>query len=306
MLMTGAALAAALPLCACGGGSGGGVASIPPPPPSPTPAPPPATTPEGANTSLNIIDNAPTGEFALAGAVVGWSAPLAAAEQPQMRYDAASDTYEVQFPGTGWQTLWTKDTSLPDWARQVGIGADGQGGMSLNLDRRPNGPDDYPYSSIGFYGDTVHGTNGFVAFGVATPADAVPTSGSAQYNGVIDGLSDIYVYVPGAGPDPWPTPLGVSGTVTLSFNFSNGTLGGSMKPVLSSGESLGSFTFTNSVYSAGAYSGEFNSSASGANGFYGQLTGPNGEELIGAWALPFHYSGDGQDHEAVGAWVAKQ
>jgi hypothetical protein len=35
------------------------------------------------------------------------------------------------------------------------------------------------------------------------------------------------------------------------------------------------------------------------------MTGPHAEELIGAWALPFHYHGDNQDHQAIGAWVAK-
>ena len=121
---------------------------------------------------------------------------------------------------------------------------------------------------------------------------------------MIEGSADIYVM--SGGFESWPMPLSVSGTVRLSFDFSGGTLGGSMSPVLSSGESLGTVNFTNGVYSAGAYSGQFDSGASGDNGFYGQLTGPNGQELIGGWALPFHYSGDGQDHQAFGAWVAKR
>jgi hypothetical protein len=101
----------------------------------------------------------------------------------------------------------------------------------------------------------------------------------------------------------------VGGSVTLSFDFSKGSLSGSIQPVLSNmvgqTESLGTFTFKNTVYSGGAYSGHFDTTVSGTNGFYGQMTGPHGEELIGAWALPFHYQGDNQDHQAIGAWVAK-
>jgi hypothetical protein len=44
----------------------------------------------------------------------------------------------------------------------------------------------------------------------------------------------------------------------------------------------------------------------GPNFFLGQFTGPNAQETIGAWALPFIYSDDGQVHQAMGAWIAKK
>ena len=301
----------ALMLCACGGGGGGEFVQSTPPrvtPPPPPPPPPTPTTPEGANTALDIIDNAPTGNFAVAGVgAPDWGAAipsvsLAPADQPKMRYDAASNTYEIQFSGKGWETLWTMDTSLPAWARPVGVGLEPSTSIAFGIDRKPNGTDPYPYSVLAMYSYPVNGV-GAIAFGIPTPADAVPSTGSAKYDGIISGVSDIYV--PGSGGDPWPELLGVDGSVTLSFDFSKGTLGGSMQPVLSSGESLGTFTFKNTVYSAGAYSGQFDTTVSGTNGFYGQLTGPHAEELIGAWALRFHYQGDSQDHQAIGAWVAK-
>lgn len=312
LICSASAFAFTLTLSACGGGGGGGtVGSMPPPPTTPPPPPPPPSSsgvPEGANTALDIIDNAPTGNLAVAGVnAPNWgdanpNLSLATGDQPQMHYDAATNTYEIQFAGKGWETLWTKDTSRPDWARQVGVGVNDLTTIAFNEDRQPNGADAYPYSVLAGYTYPVNGI-GAMAFGVPTPAGAVPITGAANYDGMIGGISDIYG--PGFGIDPYPTLLAVVGTVTLSFNFASGSLSGAMKPAIGS-DSLGVFTFKNAVYSAGAYSGQFDSSAAGKNGFYGQLTGPDAQELIGAWALPFHYAEDGKDHQAMGAWIAKR
>lgn len=223
-------------------------------------------------------------------------------DQPQMRYDAATKTYEIKLPAASWETLWTRDTGLRDGPGNVAIGQT-LGTMVLNIDRQVGTADAYPYSTLGAY-SSADGRFGSIAVGVPTDAGNVPTTGSATYEGVAAGTTDIFAVDPN---DPWgfPYAVGVSGKVTLSFDFSKGTLGGSMEPKLSSGESLGVFTFKDGVYSAGTYSGRFNTTAAtGFNGFSGRMTGPHGEELIGGWALPFHYSGDGADHEAIGAWVA--
>ena len=88
------------------------------------------------------------------------------------------------------------------------------------------------------------------------------------------------------------------------FDFSE-ALTGSMSPTLF-GNSLGTFSFIDTVYAAGKYSGRFNTNVAGVNMFSGTLTGSSGQELIGAWALPFHYSVDNIDHQAAGAWIGKR
>jgi hypothetical protein len=78
-------------------------------------------------------------------------------------------------------------------------------------------------------------------------------------------------------------------------------LTGAMQPF-----NLGTYAFENTVFSAGSttYSGKFDTGAAGQNYFFGEFTGPNAEETIGAWAMPFNYSGD--HHQAFGGWIAKQ
>jgi hypothetical protein len=311
LLLLGAAAAA---LTACGG-DGVDTASnhpLPHPTPAPTPSPTPAPTttpadvPAGAVTAFAIVDNPPDGKLVVAGVsttgAIGdlSTASSAPADQPEIRYQAATNTYQLKFPDRSWSTLWVAaDAMHPD---TLAIGNTGAV-LGLNIYPRPGSGDAYSYSRLAWYSE-IGDHYGSVAFGVPTGAEAVPTTGSARYDGVISGETDI-VYIDENDPWGWPDARGVNGTVTLSFNFADGTLGGSMEPMLGTSESLGVFTFKDGVYSAGSYSGRFDTSVAGINAFNGQLTGPHGEELIGGWALPFHYAGDNQDHQAVGAWVAK-
>ena len=102
----------------------------------------------------------------------------------------------------------------------------------------------------------------------------------------------------------------MNGTVSLNFDFAQATLAGSMTLSLAGAtpSSLGTFNFKDTVFSVGSptYSGKFDTSVAGDNFFLGRFTGPNAQETIGAWSLPFHFSGDGQDHQAFGAWIAKR
>ena len=78
---------------------------------------------------------------------------------------------------------------------------------------------------------------------------------------------------------------------------------------------LGTFNFKDTVFAAGStsYSGKFDTQTAGDNFFLGQFTGPNAEETIGAWALPFvldvgssTVAADGKAHQAFGAWIGKK
>jgi hypothetical protein len=104
-------------------------------------------------------------------------------------------------------------------------------------------------------------------------------------------------------------PIAVEGKVALNFAFVAGTLGGSMSIALSSGWGpvpVGDYNFVQTVFSPGSttYSGRFDTSLSGNNFFLGRFTGPNAEETIGAWAVPFTFGGG--THQAIGAWIAKK
>jgi hypothetical protein len=151
------------------------------------------------------------------------------------------------------------------------------------------------------------GGGGYVAFGSATPAGAVPVTGSASYAGLVEGVTDVVEDMGEWGK----VAVGATGTVGLSFDFGAGKLDGSMSLRTASSfqpVDLGTFAFKDTVFSVGSttYSGKFATAAAGNNFFLGRFTGPNAEETIGAWALPFLYSGDNQTHHANGAWIAKR
>src|SRR5690242_18872806 len=91
-------VAAGLGVSACGGGSGGGAAFIPQPPPPPPP-PPPVTATDFLKTG------GVSQEFASKGATYNVptdrkNADLADSDQLKLSYDAASNTYRIQLPGS--------------------------------------------------------------------------------------------------------------------------------------------------------------------------------------------------------------
>jgi hypothetical protein len=163
----------------------------------------------------------------------------------------------------------------------------------------------YQYSELATWFDG-EGRVGELAFGQATSPAELPQSGSAAYHGIVSGTSDVIEsnFFDGS------FNRAVNGSVDLSFDFGAGTLAGAMTVSLTGDAPptpLGTFAFTDTVFSAGSttYSGKFDSSDAGQNFFLGRFTGPHAEETIGAWALPFHLSGDSSSHQAFGAWIAK-
>jgi hypothetical protein len=164
----------------------------------------------------------------------------------------------------------------------------------------------YLYSEMAVWSTQTR--SGFVAFGSATPSGAVPVTGTAAFQGVVEGYSDILQddFLVGG-----KVAVAVAGSVGLQFDFGAGTLAGSMSlrtDPFAGPVDLGTFAFKDTVYSTGSltYSGTFQTPAVGQNFFLGRFTGPHAEETIGAWALPFHYSVDNQTHQAFGAWIAKR
>jgi hypothetical protein len=305
-------------LGACGGG-GAQVASTPPPPVTPPPAPPPALPP------VKIFPNPVAGDFTSVGASVPASATgpfyydnedatfgtisTAGADQPSFRY-SANGYYEVQLPGLPFDRLvHQKSNSNPD-PNNTGFELATNKGWVVTNGSAQSG---YTYSELASWASA--GRFGYVAFGSATPIGSVPTTGTASFSGISRGSADIMLFDQLAGSY---FAVDVFGDVQLNFDFGAGTLAGSMSLSVGDGMQplpIGAFAFQNTVFSAGSttYSGSFATTASGQNSFLGRFTGPNAQETIGAWAVPFVFSqsgsyiqADGQTHQAFGAWIAKR
>ena len=312
--------AAAVALCSCGGGGGSAYRPQPAPPPPPTPASAPVT----------IFSEPSIGEYASVGASVnspggsldGYSNPdvrfgdvsTKAEDQPLVRY-TSEGYYEVRLPGSSWDRLvhykgLGEPTSFNNYFQPASV-AQNQAHLIVRRSR-DNG---YVHSELAGWSSASSSRFGYVAFGVPTPAGGVPVAGSANYKGMVSGSTDILVLDNLFGAF---YPLYVDGTVALNFDFARGTLDGSMTLMLPDGMNpveLGTWAFKDTVYSSGStsYSGRFDTNVAGQNFFLGRFTGPNAQETIGAWAIPFLFSkdgetfkADGQTHQAFGAWIAKR
>jgi hypothetical protein len=276
-------LATAFALAGCGGGGGGGLASIPPPPvtPTPTPAPPPAIIPAGTTSQ----------QFTVMGASRSFdgdqTALLGAADQLQVRYVQSSNSYEVQLP----------DSQAWEGIRSVaGSSNNFEGAVALTI----RGPLNTQYSSLFSWSDGAT-FFGYEAIGMATPAGSVPVTGNATYSGSIGGsTSESYL----------DRPVSIFGGIQLSFDFGRGSLSGSVHPEFFSYATYDDYTgtpisFRDTVYSTGSttFSGKFDTNLPGVNSFSGLFTGPNAQELIGNFALPYRSPIDGQNYQADGAFV---
>jgi hypothetical protein len=298
--------AAPLALAACGGGGGSGLASLPPPPVSEPPPPdlsPQQVTIFASPTPQTFASVGVSATETGSGATLGFSGLSSAnADQAHIRY-ASGGYYEIEMPGASWEKLGFAQGVIPaDPSQAMDFQPESEPQTGAHLLIRNSRNDGYQYSELGLWYD---GSQvGELAFGAATPSGQVPTTGSATYDGVVHGMSDVVVSDAFDGSFRAP----VDGSVQLSFDFAKGSLDGSMTLFLTDGlhaVALGTSDFTNTAYSAGStsYSGQFVTSAAGQNYFLGQFTGPNAEETIGAWALPFQYGGNA--HQAFGAWIAK-
>lgn len=292
------ATVAVLAIAGCGGG-GTRVASTPSPVANPTPPPPPP-----AAAAIEILASPATQEFA-ALTSSGSSSDM------RIRFDAATSTYEVLVDSGGWQGLRPSKTyhSTPEHYFSFGP-SNNESFFQVSTTAKDPAPGNYLYSSLAVWGKGAGAywdDANYTAFGVPTSAGSMPVTGSASYQGIIRGSSDVLEMDNLIGAQVAAT---IHGSVALSFDFGAGTLGGSIRPTLNTfgGDiDLGTLSFVNTVYSSGSttFSGRFNTSVSGANSFNGLFTGPNAEELIGRWAFPFVYSRDGTTHSASGAWIAK-
>lgn len=318
------ATAGTLALAACGG-SGSRVASTSTPATTPLPNPPPAAP------AVRIFATPTVGEYASVGASISGpggnldtytskdarfgTVSTGSADQAHIRYTPGG-YYEAKLAGSDWDRLvHYKGIVDPSSDNNYFQPQSVPQNYAFVITRNSRN-DGYLYSELAGWGSSADSRWGYVAFGLPTPAGSVPKTGSAQFKGVVSGNTDIMVADHLYGGY---FPLSVDGTVSLNFDFGAGNLAGAMDLYLPvdgmNPRKLGTFTFTDTVFSTGSttYSGSFDTAVAGQNFFLGQFTGPNANETIGAWALPFIFStggdavpADGLRHQAFGAWIAKR
>ena len=285
------AAVAAAGLSACGGGGGVSSAGSTPPP-----APPAAQSP----TAVEIFKSPASQEFA----ALGIGSDL------RIRYDATTGRYEV-LSGANWVQIVDNPATAPAAGspNQSFIISGAQGSFfNIRVHHAAIGAGDvYTYSNLANWSDTTTSMSGTTAIGVATPAGAVPITGSATYNGVIQGLTaETFDSADGQGI----LRASVSGSIRLTFDFASAGLSGFIAPTMHANNmyQLPVLNFVDSIHAVGSgtFSGRFDTALAGANGFNGLFTGPNGQELIGRFAFPYNSPLNGSLQEASGAFIAKQ
>jgi hypothetical protein len=311
----------AIGLSACGGG-GGGISSIAPPPPPPTQICPdgsviPATAvcPPLPPPSPNFVNIFPgittTTDFAVLGLqanALGGAASSLVSNGFAVQYDAVADAYVIDLPSLGPGKFHATSESEIYWN-----GALEAGGANLDtfvhiFKPLPANPalalehttfgvfDDYD----GFYDYDELTPAGFFAFGLATPAGSVPTTGSATFDAIVRGLT-------------LDTGRPVGGDASLQFDFGAGTLAGNFNPytftAVGGQASLGPYSFVNTVFGIGSttFAGQLqHSGISSFGAFNGLFTGPTAEELMARWTAPYVNPDTGQQSEMFGIWVGRR
>jgi len=258
-------------LAAC---DGGGVAFIPA-----------APTPEA---QPGIIQTATTSqEFAVMGDTIidGFGSTLDSSVQIRVRYDAPTQAYQVFLPdGLDWQAIHY------DLSSESAYSYSGPS-VLLGVSKTAN-----QYSQLISWNDGAN--SGRDAVGILTSAGDVPVTGTATYSGQILGVTS----------EHHAQDFTFGGSIALAFDFGAGSLAGSITPNLQQGYDAGTLNFRDTVYSAGdtKFSGTFDTDVAGVNTFSGQFTGPQAEELIGNFAIPYRSSIDQLTYQANGAFIGKK
>lgn len=317
-----------LSLCGCAGGgteigSSSSPTLMPTPTPAPTPTPTPTPSPPIAPAHLGLVSAAP---FAVLGVgdtyktdPSGSRATQLTAPTPQdvhFSYDAATNNYQISVPG--FQTGTFTNTSYGGSAGQPATSSGSYVTAGASTTLQPlfvylpvpgTSHSPYTYTSFGTWdaktgtdsGGDILRADGIFAYGIATAANNVPLTGTANYTADVRGS---------IGAD-WMGYL--SGAAILTFDFGAGKLSGSMHAgIFDTFDGIimdfGKYDFTQTVYSSGSttFSGKFvvpglpNADSS----FAGVLTGPGAAELMARFQAPYLFNG--QQGTMFGVWVGKK
>jgi len=205
---------------------------------------------------------------------------LGDSDQLRLRYDAPTNTYEIQLPQTqSWLAIAPVAGSPGDWAGS-GVTLKTSGGDSSAI---------LSWSASNSFGVT--------AVGIPTNPANVQFS-VARYIGSLEGYSsETFANSPGL----------IGGNVSLTFVFGSSSLTGTIVPTLTLGQTytLPTLNFTDTVHAAGttSFSGRFDTALPGANSFSGTLVGVTGRRVIGNFAFPYSSPVNGASRQAAGAFT---
>jgi len=228
-----------------------------------------------------------------------------------VRFDAALDAYVIDLPSQFPGRFFSFAEDATAWAGRIvdGAGTPYEEPSLAIFKPLPTNPDlvlehttfgvfqDYDFYDYDLDGNTPHGA---FAFGTATPASAIPTTGSAIFDAIVAG------FALDNGRD-------IGGTASLQFDFGAGTLAGSFSPhtfnSMGTQVGLGTYGFVNTVFGVGSttFSGQLqHSGTSDLGAFNGLFTGPAAQELMSKWTAPYLNPDNSQWSEMYGIWVGKR
>lgn len=298
-----------LSLCACGGGGGTAVSYIPTPTPTPMPTPTPTPTPAtyqafDQTTVLSTFADGLSGDLSIAKGADG-NYVITKFDYRSFEVGPGTNSYAFTQPspgvfamdiyGFGGSTFHPVDGG-PLFTQQ------GTTDEILQVSKQGVGID-LTYTRFGNY-TWLSGSSGYISFlalGVPTVVSDLPTSGTATYNGFVDGLWS----------DGTTTRRLYGSTATLSADFATGkvqttlNLTGRDDPfgdfLNSATVALGTFSGTGTLASGTYYfSGPLSGSGGWTGAFNGGFNGPRASEY--GYTFDLH---NGSGAAAAGVAIGK-
>jgi hypothetical protein len=228
-------------------------------------------------------------------------------------YDAVSRSYSITTAADTTPTPLIRDPRFTPAAGAPWTNFVDRYGMSLLI--RASGAFDNPdllyfSSNLAAWGQPTAGSFSFfghTAFGIATPGNALPPSGTFTYAGFIEGSATESFTTPAWGP----LYGGIKGSVTLTVDLATSVATITIRPILELDRSytLPAVTGVQLVFSRATstfHQPVPGNSQSLAYPLSGRFTGPTGEELIGGLTLNYVSPVDGRSRSADVAFIAKR
>lgn len=299
-------IGSSLLLAGCGGGGGGGITSTPPPPTSGTPTPSPSPAPTSNSSLVDLVASQNFTNEAVANETIFDRSNIAqqivggGKTDLQISYDAKSKSYTLS-TGTISQTFTAGNVQSdgdPFFTNYTKTGSDYTDYLSLSRPG-PSGNFHYQYVGAGYWQRNTDSTDSYhllfnaFTYGLPTPTDAVPRSGSGSY--AID-LFGFFTALSSAGTKA------IEGTGQLNADFARGLLnlaGTAQQYDVSSYTPDGreyAFDGTAEISSNGTFSGGFFYNGPSnylTGGLDGRFYGPHGEEVGATFSAQDEY-GDGE------------
>lgn len=324
-----ATLTIALLTIGCGGGGGtpssGGGSGVTTPSPSPTPAPAPAPSPTPSPTPPSVPTAAPFPPLNLSGsqtfAALGYSVvydyassrlagsrPVNPSEALVVRYNGPGGSYETEFPGfVPGRLVLNATTGGRGYSVTNGLASETLQGVLVSFfSGQINQAQALTHSNYARWETNIvaDSTLGYFAFGIPTPAGAIPLAGTRTYTFLGEGFTEAFA------TSSFPDARYLSAEGSIQFHFGERRVSGSLQlrsDELGREESFGTFALAGgAVQSDGSFSGSIVVPGTAEAGlFEGRFMGPDASEIIVRWRMPLPSGPTGAFTPAYGVWVGK-